>query len=76
MAFFKVIERTFLGMALHEEGAIVEIKNTDPARGGMRPGKTLAECSEDGTLKASKPAKQHAPEKAPAVPTETASDLG
>lgn len=75
MAHFKVLERTFLGTTLHEEGAIVEIKNTDPSKGGMRPGRTLAECSAEGVLKASKPAKQ-APEKAPEAPASDVSDLG
>ena len=68
MAKYKVLEQSFIGLKLCEEGETVDI-NDDPANGGMSPGTNLAACDEDGNLLAAKPA---AKSKAKAV----ASDLG
>ena len=69
MAFYKVLELSFIGDKLCQPGTVVDINN-DPAKGGMRPGKALAACDAEGNLVASKPAKPSAK----LVPA--ASDLG
>jgi hypothetical protein len=66
MAFYKVLELSFIGEKLCPPGTVVNI-NDNPNDGGMRPGKALAACDADGNLKASKPAKK---------PEPVASDLG
>jgi hypothetical protein len=55
MAFFKVLEPSFIGQKLCQPGEVVDI-NTDVDKGGMRPGKALAACDEEGNLSAAKPA--------------------
>lgn len=65
MAFYKVLEKSFIGYKLVEEGEVVNI-NDDPENGGMTPSGNLAKCDENGNLEATKPAKKKA----------TAADLG
>jgi len=55
MSWFKVLETSFIGQKLCQPGEIVDI-NTDVDKGGMRPGKALAACDEEGNLSAAKPA--------------------
>lgn len=55
MATYKVLEKSFIGYKLVEEGEIVNI-NDDPDNGGMTPSSNLAKCDEDGNLEAAKPA--------------------
>ena len=55
MAYYKVLEKSFIGYKLVEEGEIVNI-NDDPANGGMTPEGNLAKCDEEGNLEAAKPA--------------------
>lgn len=47
MNFYKVLEPTFLNNAMRQPGEIVRF-NDDPDNGGMRAGKTLVACDEDG----------------------------
>lgn len=47
MNFYKVLEPTFLNNAMRQPGEVVRF-NDDPDNGGMRPGKTLVACDEDG----------------------------
>lgn len=56
MAFYKVLEASFIGHSLVEAGAVVDI-NDDAAAGGMTPGKNLAACDADGNLTALEAAK-------------------
>jgi hypothetical protein len=67
MAYYKVLETSFIGLKLCHEGEVVNI-NDDPANGGMAAGSNLAACDEEGNLTAAKPAA-----KAKAKP---AADLG
>lgn len=53
MAYYKVLEQSFIGLKLCEAGEIVEI-NDNHAKGGMTPGSNLAACDADGNLKAAK----------------------
>ena len=55
MAYYKALELSFVGTALVQEGAIVDI-NDDPSNGGMPPGANLAACDAEGNLTAAKPA--------------------
>lgn len=55
MAYYKVLETSFIGQALVEVGKVIEI-NDDPAKGGMHPGSNLAKCDEEGNLIAARPA--------------------
>lgn len=71
MAFYKVLELSFIGDRLCQPGTVVDINN-DPDKGGMRPGKALAACDAEGNLVAAKPAKKPAP----AAQVPAASDLG
>lgn len=48
MPFYKLTERSFINLAVQEAGAVVDI-NDDPSKGGMRPGKNLVPCNEDGS---------------------------
>lgn len=57
MAFYKVLEQSFIGQKICNEGEIVEI-NDDPAKGGMVPSSNLAACDEEGNLTAAAPAKK------------------
>ena len=49
MAFYKVLEQSFIGSSLVAEGALVDI-NDDVASGGYTPGTNLAACDADGNL--------------------------
>jgi hypothetical protein len=62
MAYYKVLELSFVGVALAQEGSVVDI-NDDPNNGGMTPGANLAACDAEGNLTAakSKPAKAAKP---------------
>lgn len=66
MAFYKVLELSFIGAKLCQPGTVVDI-NDDPSKGGMTPGKALAACDAEGNLKAGKQAKK---------PQPVAADLG
>jgi len=55
MAYYKVLETSFIGQALVEVDKVIEI-NDDPTKGGMSPGSNLAKCDEAGNLIASRPA--------------------
>ena len=55
MAYYKVLEKSFIGYKLVEEGEIVNI-NDDPDNGGMTPSGNLAKCDAEGNLEAAKPA--------------------
>lgn len=59
MNYYKVTEKSYINLALVEPGTVVRI-NDDPDNGGMRPGKNLVACDEDGNeikRAAPKPAK-------------------
>lgn len=56
MAFYKVLEVSYIGGSIRQEGEVVEI-NDDPTTGGMRPKGNLAKCDKDGNLTAAKGAK-------------------
>lgn len=56
MAFYKVLETSFIGHSLAQEGAVVDI-NDDPTNGGMAPGSNLAACDAEGNLTAAEGAK-------------------
>ena len=53
MAFYKVLEPSFIGQALVAVGQVVDI-NDDPAKGGMTPLGNLAACDEDGNMTAAR----------------------
>ncbi len=53
MAFYKVLESSFIGQALIAAGQVVDI-NDDPAKGGMTPRGNLAACDEDGNMTATR----------------------
>jgi len=53
MAFYKVLEPSFIGQALVAIGQVVDI-NDDPAKGGMTPRGNLAACDADGNTTASR----------------------
>lgn len=63
MAFYKVLEQSFIGSSLVAEGAIVDI-NDDVASGGYTPGTNLAACDADGNLLAAEGAVSKAKPKA------------
>ena len=69
MAFYKVLEDSFIGHSLVQAGAVVDF-NDDPASGGMSPGKNLAACDADGNLLAAEGAKAPKPRAAKAKPVE------
>lgn len=73
MAYFKVLEISFIGTALLQEGAVVDI-NDDPENGGMHVGTNLAACDADGNLLAAEGAKAKPKAKAKA-PAESGNDL-
>lgn len=76
MAYFKVLEQSFIGSSLVAEGAVVEI-NDDIASGGFTPGNNLAACDADGNLVAAQGAVNKAKPKAAkkVVEPETGGDL-
>lgn len=59
MNTYKVLELSYINGALQQPGAIVTI-NDDPDNGGMRPGKALVACDEDGNEVKRKPAARKA----------------
>lgn len=67
MAYYKVLELSFVGTALVQEGAVVDI-NDDPNDGGMTPGANLAACDAEGNLTAAKPAAKSKPAKGAKAP--------
>lgn len=56
MAFYKVLEPSFIGQALVAIGQVVDI-NDDPAKGGMTPLSNLAACDADGNMTAARSAR-------------------
>lgn len=80
MALYKVLELSFIGNTLRQEGEIVDI-NDNPKKGGMEPGANLAACDADGNLlkapkrRADAPAADAAPADAPAADPAPAADL-
>lgn len=71
MAFYKVLEVSYINGSIRQEGEVVDI-NDDPATGGMRPKGNLAKCDQDGNLAAAKGAKA---QKAPATKPAEGGDL-
>lgn len=49
MNTYKVLEPSYINGALQPVGAIVAF-NDDPDAGGMRPGKALQACDEEGNV--------------------------
>lgn len=75
MAFYKVLEQSFIGLKLYSEGEIVDI-NDDPKNGGMSAGSNLAACDAEGNLKAAKPAAKAKPKADATQPSTEGGDLG
>lgn len=75
MAFYKVLETSFIGSSIAEAGAVVDI-NDDAATGGMSPGTNLAACDANGDLLAAEGAKAPKASKAKkATADESGADL-
>lgn len=66
MAFYKVLEDSFIDHSIVLAGAVVDF-NDDPAAGGMVPGKNLAACDANGNLLAAEGAKAPKARKAKAA---------
>ena len=74
MAFYKVLEDSFIAHSIALAGAVVDL-NDDPTTGGMVPGKNLAACDADGNLTAAKGAKAPKASKAKGeAPADTAGE--